>query len=671
MDDNTYKYCYNRCSLCNKGGDEFDNNCKECLKDDNNNYLYHFIYNEKGRCLNESERPSDTYLDLDDNTYKLNYERYFPCIKNNNCFDYFRETYMIKNISEIKEDIIKAISNMIFQITTTDNQKNNTNNNISTINLNNCENILKEKYGINEALPLIIYKIDYYFPDKLIPIVEYEIYHPIDFLKLDLKYCQNILIKINVPVLIVENNLFKYDPESDFYNDYCDPYTTDEGTDILLIDRRKLFIKNYLSLCQNNCEFAGYNKDNKQSTCNCIAESKMDNISDNEENSNKLSTKFEIEEEIHGFGSNVKTIKCTKTLYSKDGLKNNISSYILLMFIVIFTLSIIIFVKYEYRFLLNIIKNILDSKKNFCYKNNNEQIANIISYSDTKRRVNNSFTNYPPKKNKKFISLEKVGRDAFTINNKKKSKKKVEDIKNEYGTISLTKKDEGEISTLNDYELNSFEYSEALLKDKRKYYGYYLSLIMRNQLIAFAFFYKNDYNLKSIKICIFCLSFSFYYTTNYFYFSEKVIHKIYEDKGKYDFSYFLPKIIAAFFVAYFLTVLIKFIFLSERYIRKIKLKTYYQENEIVSKAKRKITIRYIVFFSLGIILLIFLWMLLSSFGAVFRNTQIIVFENTLISFAFSLIYPFIYDIIPCLFRMIALHYRKENLYKASKILQIF
>ena len=194
---------------------------------------------------------------------------------------------------------------------------------------------------------------------------------------------------------------------------------------------------------------------------------------------------------------------------------------------------------------------------------------------------------------------------------------------------------------------------------------------MRNQLIAFAFFYKNDYNLKSIKICIFCLSFSFYYTTNYFYFSEKVIHKIYEDKGKYDFSYFLPKIIAAFFVAYFLTVLIKFIFLSERYIRKIKLKTYYQENEIVSKAKRKITIKYIVFFSLGIILLIFLWMLLSSFGAVFRNTQIIVFENTLISFAFSLIYPFIYDIIPCLFRMIALHYRKENLYKASKILQIF
>ena len=63
-------------------------------------------------------------------------------------------------------------------------------------------------------------------------------------------------------------------------------------------------------------------------------------------------------------------------------------------------------------------------------------------------------------------------------------------------------------------------------------------------------------------------------------------------------------------------------------------------------------------------------MLLSSFGAVFRNTQIIVFENTLISFAISLIYPFIYDMIPCLIRMLALKYRKERLYKASLILQL-
>ena len=205
-------------------------------------------------------------------------------------------------------------------------------NNISSIDLRRCENILKEKYNINESLPLIIYKMDYYPPDTLIPIIEYEIYHPINYSKLDLKYCENTLIKINVPVSIDENNLFKYYPEIDYYDDYCDPYTTNEGTDILLNDRRKLFIKNFLPLCQNNCEFVGYNKDNKQSTFNCIIENKMDNISNIKDNSNKLSISIKIEEEIPGFGSNVKTIKCTNTLFSKDGLLTNVSCYIYIYF---------------------------------------------------------------------------------------------------------------------------------------------------------------------------------------------------------------------------------------------------------------------------------------------------------------------------------------------------
>ena len=87
---NTYRKCYDRCSSCNKGGDNTNNNCDECLKDENNTYLYHFIYNETGKCLNDDEKPSNTYLDLDDNTYKLCYDRCSSCEKkgdkdNNNC----------------------------------------------------------------------------------------------------------------------------------------------------------------------------------------------------------------------------------------------------------------------------------------------------------------------------------------------------------------------------------------------------------------------------------------------------------------------------------------------------------------------------------------------------------------------------------------------------------
>jgi len=121
---------------------------------------------------------------------------------------------ILKNITENKKDYIEEEKDMKIQLTTSENQKNNSNKNISTIDLGQCEQKLKDIYGINESLPLIIFKIDYYTKDTLIPIVGYEIYHPLNKSKLDLKYCEDILIKLNIPVSIDENNLFKYDPNS-------------------------------------------------------------------------------------------------------------------------------------------------------------------------------------------------------------------------------------------------------------------------------------------------------------------------------------------------------------------------------------------------------------------------------------------------------------------------
>ena len=246
---------------------------------------------------------------------------------------------IIKDLIDNKKDYIQQDDNVTYQIATSDNQKNNTHNNISSINLGVCENILKDKYNINKNLPLIIFKIDYYSPDTLIPIVGYEVYHPINKSRLDLIYCKDILIKLNIPTSIDENNLFKYDPNSGFYNDNCFSFTTEDGTDIILSDRKKEFNDNNLSLCQNHCEYIEYNKDSKQSSCECGIKNKMDSISEIIDNPNKLSNTFDTNETDSNFGSsNIITMKCTKALFSKDGLINNISSYILFIFIFIFLL---------------------------------------------------------------------------------------------------------------------------------------------------------------------------------------------------------------------------------------------------------------------------------------------------------------------------------------------
>ena len=61
------------------------------------------------------------------------------------------------------------------------------------------------------------------------------------------------------------------------------------------------------------------------------------------------------------------------------------------------------------------------------------------------------------------------------------------------------------------------------------------------------------------------------------------------------------------------------------------------------------------------------------FGAIYRNTQFHLLIDTLISFGLSLLYPFIINLLPGLFRIPSLSNhknKKECLYKFSKILQV-
>ena len=72
---------------------------------------------------------------------------------------------------------------------------------------------------------------------------------------------------------------------------------------------------------------------------------------------------------------------------------------------------------------------------------------------------------------------------------------------------------------------------------------------------------------------------------------------------------------------------------------------------------------------LGLVLLIFIWYYLSSFGAVYQNTQIYLIKNTFICLGFSLIYPFIISLFPAGLRICSLKNRNaECIFNISKII---
>ena len=707
---------------------EQKNKCiDECYKDDIYKYEYNFscyehcpnginssnyicldIINEKEKIESEKEVLNDIYLSEINNIYFSDYKLMEEEDTVKKLRSYIKKGIIVENLLEGKDDFIQEDGNVTYQITTSERQKNNINYNISSINLGTCEKILKDTYKIDKELPLIVFKIDYYTPDTKIPMVGYEIYHPKNKTKLDLSYCEEILIKLNIPTSIDEDYLFKYDPNSGFYTDNCFSFTTDEGTDIILTDRKKEFETNNLSLCQNNCEYIDYNKNNKQSSCECDIKNEMDTISKISNNPDKLSKAFNVNETNSFSSSNIITMKCTKNLFSKDGLINNIASYILFIFLFIFLLCIILFIKCGFPLLEQDINDILNSKKKDKRAKNKQTSSN-----NNKNIISNRKNDFPPKKRKlnpfnlisnnlnlqrenksknvnskynffkrdKEISLN-LNNNDYSDNkiddekknnskrNKKRKKRKIKRNENN-NKISNNQNKEKEKLNLNDFEINTLKYSYALSYDKRNFFHYYISLLKTKHPILFSFCPIKDYNLIIIKLCISCLSFSLYYSINYIFFNEKMIHKIYEDKGNYNFVYFFPKILIAFIISQILTIFLRFIFLSERNIIQIrKQSTYSKAYDIVPTVKKQLTIKYIIFFILGLLILVFFWMLLSSFGAVFQNSQVIVIENTLISFGISFIYPFIINIFPCLFRICSFNSKSEYLYKFSNVLQI-
>ena len=95
---------------------------------------------------------------------------------------------------------------------------------------------------------------------------------------------------------------------------------------------------------------------------------------------------------------------------------------------------------------------------------------------------------------------------------------------------------------------------------------------------------------------------------------------------------------------------------------------------IMIKSKQTIhmfRIKFLFFFLIILSLLVLFWFYLACFCAVYKNTQIHLIKDTLISFGTSMIYPFGIYLIPGIFRMNALKGKnREFMYKVSKLFQM-
>ena len=597
-----------------------------------------------------------------------------------------------------KNDFIIEDNNIVYQITSSYNQKNKEYDNISTIFLGECENILKEKYNIDQNESLIIFKYDYYNPDILIPMVGYEIFHPYTKEKLDLDYCNSIYIDLAIPVSINEKDIDKYNPNSEYYKNICNSYPNEKSVDMTLYDRKNEYNDKNMSICANDCIFIEYHSNRNKSLCKCTAQTNSSITLDQIINGKKLLNKFiDIKS-----SSNLYIFKCYNILFSKDGLKSNIGSYILLFIILIYLITIILFYAKGYNSMVNKIQAII------LFKKKNADIKKIQSENNDSDNISNNINEYISMDNYKIvINKEERNKETssynnnnntasiITIRNKKKasqkkdkySKKVINTTTNSKSVIKLNLKTsnffrkEINLKTLNDNnskeiinyvdsELNSLNYKEALNIDKRSYFQYYWSLLKTKHILTFSFYITNDYNSKIIKIFLFFFSFSLFYITNTLFFTDKTMHKIYEDEGAFNFIYCIPNIIYSTIISSIINIIVKTLCLPENSILEVKKeKDINRVSDEIPKLIKIIKIKFVLFYIFCFICLIFFWYFISCFGAVYKNTQIFLIKDTLISFSLSLIHPFILNLLPGLLRIPSLRDPRECLYKLSKIIQ--
>ena len=302
--------------------------------------------------------------------------------------------------------MIISTEKLTFQISTLKEQKSN-NPNISSIDLGKCEQIIKDERGLSDEDDLLIYKMDIKSDDLSTTYVQYEIYDPKTYDYINLDICEGIFINIYSPVTLKDSTETLYQSMSNsgynlfnlndsFYNDICSTYTTQDGTDLTLLDRKNIiYDKNAnISICQEGCQLINYNSTLKKANCDCKIQT--ENIKTNIEtitfNSKDIASSF--------FktltNSNFLVLKCFKLVFSQKGQKNNIGSWTMSILTLLFLIFLFFFIFKERKKIIIYIQLILEQKL-FSQKSDNR--VNYIFNVDKSKNMNNNKKNKDKKEN--------------------------------------------------------------------------------------------------------------------------------------------------------------------------------------------------------------------------------------------------------------------------------
>ena len=658
----------------------------------NCSFYYYFDYENNFQCNSSQFCPKE---------YSFFLENERKCIKNN--FD-----YLIQKLTQIIDDwgnldynkILETVESIFtsenYDTSRMDNNENeiinigkikiifkainDTHNyiryNYTNLDFGNCETLLRNDNNIMGDEGLYVKQIEIEQDGFLVKKIEYYIYSRLStskskLTKLNIKICKD-KVTMSIPIEL-SGNIDIFNNTSGYYSDVCYTATADRGTDIIIKDRQGEFKEGKKTICQEDCDFSSYN--GKEAICICDVKESSDSIENMNIDLDSICKKFIDISNI----LNVKLLVCHQILFSKEGIIRNISFYLILILVLFHIFTVVIFF---YRFINVIRDKIKDINFAITYLyllGDDEKIITIKKRKKSSHFFRFYLNDLLDKIDNKVIQNDKSNELSLNTKNNINNKFKIKKSNIIMTQGGMMTKEEivrrvKQIMALGDEEMNSLSYSLALNYDKRTYFQYYFSLLKTNHIILFTFYNHDiDYNSKIIKINVFFVGLIAELFVNALFFSDDTMHQIYEDEGDYNFFYQLPQIIFSTLISKLFSWLFTKFALSEGNILDFKMdknKKHLKKRE--EKLQFLLKIKFIIYFIISSIFLLFFWYYLAMFCAVYKNTQSHLMTDTLLSFALSLLYPLGIYLIPGIFRKRALSNsegKKKYIYNFSLIIQ--
>ena len=611
-------------------------------------------------------------------------------------------------------------------------------NNIPLIDLGDCETLLKQANNIPLEESLIIIEIEKTSESDTDANTgknfQFDVYNPITRQKLDISICYNTTIDMYVPLVMSEEqeDIYKdlldqgYDPfdlNDKFYREICTPYTSGNGTDVLLDDREEYVFSTVIneSACMGNCQYTSYSLDSKYVKCECEVNSTYVTLDVKHLSGENIYLSF-----LSALKStNYKVMRCYNLVFNFKIFCHNYGSIITLIFFIVYVIFIVYYSFKDISPLRVDISKILFKESEKLNKLEKVEYSKIQKESmlklkpKAKSKKKSIKGHNPPRKNKKVKlntdltekrkNTEDLELIQFSKSNKRKSKNQgpkfgrrssklgkslkenvydIQDVEpNDYNSeyhpkeniINVKKKARENLEKqrhLDNFELNNLDYDDACELDHRGFCKTYWSVLMREHLVLFTFFTCYDYNLFYIKIERFLILICTQMTVNGLFFIHESMHRKNTGQGL-TFVEKIPQLLFTLISSHIIEVILCFLSMTDTHIYEIKALPVEQKKNgeqvlnIIDRMRRRLT----TFFIFTFLLFLFYWYFISAFCAVYQNTQEIFLRDSGISILTSFIDPFIIYGLTSVIRIISLCLCCKKklccLYKLSDIIPIF